>query len=105
MERVGELHGRVMSEFMNNACYDINEDEVLGCVESTLGRLRVELIEYRLYNIDGEEVRDIRDSRYLRVSCRSGDFDGTHIFTFAILKSGNRYKILYLQSAVELPRH
>jgi hypothetical protein len=48
-------------------------------------------------------VNDLSASRYLRASCTSGDFRGLHIFTFAVLRSGGKYRILYLRSAVELP--
>lgn len=98
-KRVYELHKKVMELFMGSKCYDIDGELLIECVKDELAELGLKVITYSLFDIDGNEVNDPNNARYLRVETQ-GPVPGKHIFTFAIIKSRGKFRVLYLQSAV-----
>ncbi len=85
--------------FMGGKCYDLNGELVIDCVKEALSEVGLRVTSLSLYNLDGNEVSDINNARYLRVETQ-GDIPGRHIFTFAIIKVRDRFRVLYLQSAI-----
>ncbi|WP_054857346.1 hypothetical protein [Vulcanisaeta sp. JCM 16159] len=100
-KRVYELHGRVMSEFMGGKCYDIDEPSVISCIKDALASIGLSVKDLIFFDIDGNIVKDLGSARYVRVTATIDDVSGEQIFTFALLKFRNKYRVLYLQSAIK----
>ncbi|WP_054842533.1 hypothetical protein [Vulcanisaeta distributa] len=99
--RVYELHSKVMNEFMSGKCYDIDEALVIDCIKDTLTNIGLSVNDIVLFDIDGNVTNEIGNARYVRVTTTSNYVNGEQIFTFALIKLRNRYRVLYLQSAVK----
>ncbi|WP_054855887.1 hypothetical protein [Vulcanisaeta sp. JCM 16161] len=90
-----------MSEFMGSKCYDVDETLVIDCIKDALTSIGLSVNDVTLFDIDGNVTNNISNARYVRVSTTSNYVNGEQIFTFALIKSRNRYRVLYLQSAVK----
>ena len=95
------MHSKVMSEFMGGKCYDVDEDLVLDCIRDALTEVGLRVNDVTLFDIDGNVTNNISNARYVRVTTTSNYVSGEQIFTFALIRSRNRYRVLYLQSAVK----
>ena len=100
---VSTLHSSVMQEFMRGKCSEVEASLVKQCVKGVLEELGFEIKDFRMFTLDGQETESIEDARYLRVEAThemSGDI--IHVFTFALMKHRDKFKVLYLQSAVKV---
>ncbi|MGC9180662.1 MAG: hypothetical protein ACP5GZ_10740 [Vulcanisaeta sp.] len=100
-KRVYELHSRVMSEFMGGRCYDVDESLVIDCIKDVLTGIGLSINDVTLFDIDGNVAKDINSAKYVRVTATSNYINGEQIFTFALLKFRDKYRVLYLQSAIK----
>ncbi|ADN51748.1 hypothetical protein [Vulcanisaeta distributa] len=100
-KRVYELHSRVMSEFMGGRCYDVDETLVIDCIRDALTDIGLSVNDVVLFDIDGNVTNEISNAKYVRVTTTSNYVNGEQIFTFALIKLRNKYRVLYLQSAVK----
>ncbi len=99
--RIYELHSKVMSEFMGGKCYDIDEALVIDCIREALTGIGLRISDITLFDIDGNITSNIDNAKYVRVTTTSNYVNGEQIFTFALIKLRNKYRVLYLQSAVK----
>ena len=99
--RIYELHSKVMNEFMSGKCYDVDEPLVIDCIKDTLAGIGLSINDVTLFDLDGNVTNDISNARYVRVITTSNYVGGEQIFTFALIKLRNKYRVLYLQSAVK----
>ncbi|WP_229709910.1 hypothetical protein [Vulcanisaeta souniana] len=95
------MHGKVMNMFMGNQCYDVDPPLVMDCVKNALTSIGLNVEEIMFFDIDGNVSQDIDNARYVRAVATSNEINGKQIFTFALIKYRGKYKVLYLQSAVE----
>ncbi len=100
-KRVYEIHGRVMNEFMGSKCYDIDETLVLDCIKDALTDIGLSVKDITLFDLDGNVTQEFSNARYVRVTTTSKEVNGEQIFTFALIKIRNKYRVLYLQSALK----
>ncbi|GAB6945208.1 hypothetical protein [Vulcanisaeta sp. JCM 14467] len=99
--RVYELHSKVMNEFMGGKCYDVDESLVIDCIRDALTSIGLSINDVTLFDLDGNVTNNISNAKYVRVTTTSNYVSGEQIFTFALIKLRNKYRVLYLQSAVK----
>ncbi len=94
------LHGKAKEQFDKNPCIVDAPDQLAECAKSRLAAAGFEAkdVMYLDANVDPAESPD--KARFLRVEASYGGSADKHIFTFAVLKSAGKYKLLWLQSAV-----
>jgi hypothetical protein len=95
-----------MQEFMSGKCSDIPLDSVEPCVRQVLENLGFHVKEIRYFTLEGNETQNLQEAKYIRVEAThdlTASRNVTHIFTFALMKHRDNYKVLYLQSAIKLP--
>ncbi|MFP3173480.1 MAG: hypothetical protein RXR44_02835 [Vulcanisaeta sp.] len=98
--RIYELHRKIMNEFMGGKCYDIDESFVIDCIENVFTNTGLSIKDITLFDIDGNIVNSINNARYVRVVAEGKGVGGDQIFTLALIRIRNSYRVLYLQSAV-----
>jgi len=94
------LHGRVKEELDKSPCESVDASSLAECAEERLSKHGFSQIEHFFLDENIELARDPAEAKFLRVEAHLEGRRETHVFTFAILKSGGRYKLLWLQSAV-----
>ncbi|MFB6470300.1 MAG: hypothetical protein TU36_003585 [Vulcanisaeta sp. AZ3] len=100
-KRVYEIHSKVMKEFMNNKCYDIDENLVIECINNTLSDIGLSVKEVMLFDLDGNITQTVNNARYVKIIATSNEINGKQIFTFALIRYRDKYRVLYLQSAIK----
>jgi len=99
------LHSSVMSEFSKGACSEVRSEEVKSCVKEVFEQLGFEVKDIRFFTLDGEETVSAENASYVRVEAThelSSHLEVTHIFTFALVKRRDKFKVVFLQSAIKV---
>lgn len=95
----GVLHGRAKEALDRDPCVVDQASQLASCIEERLRGVgfRVRSVQFLDSNVDPVDTPE--RARFIRVEASAAD-ENTHVFTFAVLKPGGRYKALWLQSAV-----
>ena len=97
------LHSEVVKLFMSDVCKDLTPDKVSSCISDNLSNLGFEVLEIQYFDLDGNIVNKIEDAKYVRVIANHKETENIkHIFTFALIGIRDKYKVLYLQSAIQI---
>ncbi|MEZ0249182.1 MAG: hypothetical protein ABWJ97_07885 [Thermoproteus sp.] len=97
---ISVLHGKAKEEFDKNPCMTDSPAQLGDCAKDRLAAVGFQVgdVSYLDANVDPAESPE--RARFLRVEATYGGSPDRHIFTFAILKAGGKFKLLWLQSAV-----
>lgn len=97
---VSILHGRAKEEFDKSPCLVDSPNEIAECAKSKLSAVGFQVYDVMFLDANVDPAESPDKARFLRLEARYGESPDKHIFTFAILKPGGKYKLLWLQSAV-----
>lgn len=95
----GLLHGRAKEVLDREPCMVDQPSQLASCITERLRLAGFQVRAVQFLNANVDPAERLEDSRFIRVEALAGD-ENLHIFTFAVLKLGGRYKALWLQSAV-----
>ncbi|MCI4464656.1 MAG: hypothetical protein RXQ56_09790 [Thermoproteus sp.] len=94
------LHGRAKEAFDRDPCVADSPAQLGDCARGRLASAGFEARDLAYLDANVDPAESPERARFLRVEAKYGESPDKHIFTFAILKSAGKYKLLWLQSAV-----
>ncbi|CCC82635.1 hypothetical protein [Thermoproteus tenax] len=97
---VSILHGKAKEEFDKSPCVVDAASQLGDCAKERLAAAGFEVGDVMYLDANVDPADSPERARFLRVEARHSGSPGKHIFTFAILKSAGKFKLLWLQSAV-----
>ena len=101
--KISMLHSEVVKLFMSDVCIDLTPDRINVCISDSLSGIGFEVLEIQYFDLDGNIVDTLEKAKYVRVIANHRETENIrHIFTFAVIGTRNKYKVLYLQSAVQV---
>ncbi|AFA38606.1 hypothetical protein Pogu_0579 [Pyrobaculum oguniense TE7] len=93
-------HARVKEAIEKSQCTGPTPLELLHCLENVLRNVGYTPTTSHLLDANVDPAEQPERARFIRIETQKAGEKNTHIFTFAILKSGGIFKALWLQSAV-----
>ncbi|KUO92518.1 MAG: hypothetical protein RXO22_00725 [Thermocladium sp.] len=96
---IQKIHSEVMMSFMKD-CSNLDFNDIGSCVASKLRENGLEVLDIRMFDLDGRETNDPSTVKYVRASVKGDLPNIEHIFTFAVIKRRDKFNVLFMQSAV-----
>ncbi len=97
------VHGAVFQEAQRAPCSGSTGPQLVDCVRGIVERHGFTVSSAELLDLNAQPVEDLANAKFLRVEARLGASDEKHVFTFAVVRAGNEYRAMWLQSAVLVP--
>ncbi len=97
------IHGAVFQEAQASPCTASTGPQLAECVKGLVERHGFAVSSVELLDINTQPTDDLSAARFVRVEARMGAGDERHVFTFAVVRMGDEYRAMWLQSAVIVP--